>query len=216
VCVLTGVGRHAWISPYLALNLLTLAQDTRFNVQIEPVIDKCPVDYARNFCVAMARERKADWLFFIDNDQSFEINPLDVLAGAKDKSIIGLPSMQAGRDSMYPNFRTLEQPEKDGEFFTVSHIGTGAMFINRRVWEKIPGPWFKTNQAEDELRTPHAHGEDYAWCELAQQHGFKVWSHNRLILHWKTCEVTRLGQHLESLRQRSGSAEPVQWGKKRA
>jgi hypothetical protein len=160
-----------WVHPCLVPNLIQMSHDSRFTVEIEMVIDKCPVDYARNSCVVMARERKADWLFFIDNDQSFEINPLDVIAAAKDKSIVGFPTMQAGRDSMHPNFRTLEQPERDGEFFTVSRIGTGAMAVHSRVWEKIPGPWFKVNQREDELRTPHAHGEDFSFCERAQSHG---------------------------------------------
>lgn len=226
VCVLTGVERHNWINPYLALNLLTLAQDTRFTVEIEPVIDKHPVDFARNSCVVMARERKADWLFMVDNDQCFEVNPLDALSAGLGKDVIGLPTMQgfnpaelqAGREPIIPNFRTLEQPERDGEFFTVKQIGTGAMFINRRVWEKVRGPWFKTNQSEDEIRTPHAHGEDFYFCEWVQRHGLKVWAHGRVIPHWKNSEVSKVGMRLEILRQMAanGGHAPakVEWGKK--
>jgi hypothetical protein len=232
VCVLTGVERTNWIHPTLALNLLTMSQHPSFAVEIEMVCDKQPVDYARNFCVAKARERKADFLFMVDNDQCFEIDPLNILKAGLKKDVIGLPTMQgfspaeldAGREPIYPNFRSMKPHEADGEFFTVSLIGTGAMFINRRVWEKIPGPWFKWCYQEDsELReTDKVFSEDFYFCDLARRNGFKVWAHNRLIQHWKTCEVARIGGHVETLRQMAagqinGNSRPakLEWGKGR-
>jgi hypothetical protein len=200
VCVLTGSGTN-WVNPYLVQNLITMSQDTRFAVQVEMVKDKHPVDYARNCCVVMARERKVDFLFMADHDQSFEVSPLDVLHAGLGKDIVALPTMQTGPDSIFPNIRTLQHPEKDGEFFTVEKAGTGALFLSRRVWEKIPGPWFKTVQADDELRTPHTHGEDFYACELFLRHGFKVWAHSRVIPHWKTIEVAKLGMYLQTLHE---------------
>lgn len=231
VCVLTGAERTNWLHPYLALNLVAMTQDARFNVEIALVADRRPVDYARNYCVVMARQCKAEFLFMVDNDQSFEGNPLDILNTGMRKDIIGFPTMQgfssedmqAGRDPISPNFRTLPHPEKDGEFFTVNLIGTGAMIISRRVWEKIPGPWFKWAYKETgELHeTDGDLSEDFYFCTLARQHGFKVWAHSRVIPHWKTCEVSKLGMGIETLKQmaaRGGVAAParVEWGKRSA
>ena len=216
-----------WVHPCLVPNLIQMSHDSRFTVEIEMVIDKCPVDYARNSCVVMARERKADFLFMIDADQSMEVNALDVLNVGLSKDVIGLPTMQnvdlekvkTADAPIYPNFRTLARPERDGELFTVDRIGTGAMFINRRVWEKVRGPWFKFTQCEnDELRAITM-GEDFYFCELVQRHGFKIWSHTRVISHWKVSEVSRLGMFFETARQMApnGGHAPakVEWGKVR-
>jgi hypothetical protein len=99
VCVLGSSERHGWINPHLVSNLLTMSHDERYTVEIKPVIECSPVDFARNVCVTMARERKADTLLMFDNDQSSEINPLDVLTIANGKDIIGIPTMQSSTDS---------------------------------------------------------------------------------------------------------------------
>jgi hypothetical protein len=206
VCVLAGTERNGWLNPYLALNLLKMAQDSRFTVEIELMIDKHPVDYARNCCVVMARERKAEWCFQIDNDQSFECDPLDVLHAGLGKDVIGFPSMQANgemqghSEPICPNFRTLDNTERDGEFFTVGRIGTGAVAISQRVWKKIPGPWFAWTAKPGELYEPEE-GEDWFFCRRVQEHGFKVWAHSRIIPHWKIVETSRTGMHIQTLRQ---------------
>src|SRR4051794_38053707 len=94
VAVLCGVERGAWVNPFLTQNLIGMSHDPRFTVEVETVIDKQPVDYARNYCVVMARERKADYLLMVDNDQCFEVSPLDALNAGLGKDVIGLPSMQ--------------------------------------------------------------------------------------------------------------------------
>jgi hypothetical protein len=230
VCVLTGNERHNWPNPYLAQNLISMSQDTRFTVNIEMVIDKHPVDSARNYCVVMARSCKAEFLLMIDNDQCFELSPLDVLSKGLNKDVIGFPTMQgfsisemqANRDPIFPNFSTLAQPERDGEFFTVEKVGTGSMLISRRVWEKIPGPWFKWcyNETGELHETDGAITEDFYACGLFQRHGFKIWIHDRVIPHWKTCEVGNLGMALQTLKQMAAQtgrpmpAGKVQWGKR--
>lgn len=224
VCVLTGSTN--WVNPQLAQNLITMAQDTRFAVQVEMVMDKFPVDYARNCCVVLARERKADWLLMVDHDQSFwpEFSPLDAINNGVRKDVIGLPSMQVSLQGFetgelfVPNIRTLERPETDGEFFTVKQVGTGAMLLSHRVWEKIPGPWFKFGYKDGELHETNV-GEDFYFCNLALQNNLKVWAHNRVIPHWKTIEVAKLGMHLQTLRQmaaQGGGPMPakVEWGKR--
>ena len=151
ICVLSSLERSGWINPFLMQNLLTIARDMGFNVAIEPVIDKCPVDFARYFCVVMARERHADSLLMIDADQSFwpGYNALDIAGGGgkRGNCVRGyegfrVERLQRGENPIEPNFDSMEGIRNDGEFFTVSHIGTGAMFIRRHICELIPGPWF--------------------------------------------------------------------------
>ncbi len=213
VCVLTSVERGGWVNPYLAQNLITLSHDSRYAVEIEMMMDYYPVDYARNSCVVMARERKAEWLFMIDNDQSFwpGYNALDVLASAgADKAIFAMATMAPmslpGHEEVFfmPNIRKPE-PKEDGEFLAVGKITTGAMFIHHTVWEKIPGPWFKWCYQEGELhQTDSVGGEDFYFCELARRNGFQVWAHCRVIPHWKTCEVAKLGMFTQALKQMAG------------
>jgi len=206
VCVLGSSERHGWINPHLVSNLLTISHDERYTVEIKPVIECSPVDFARNVCVTMARERKADTLLMFDNDQSSEINPLDVLTIANGKDIIGIPTMQSSTDSFHtapmfiPNLRR-DNLRSDGEFMQVHRIGTGAMFLSHRVWEQIAGPWFKTVQADDELRSPTPQTEDFYFCDLAREHGFEIWSHNRMMFHFHTCEIAKLGMHMQALTQ---------------
>jgi len=33
-------------------------------------------------------------------------------------------------------------------------------------------------------------GEDFGFCRLVQQHGFKVWLYGGMCPHWKTADVT--------------------------
>jgi len=204
VTVLSSIERTGWVNPFLAQNLITMSHDMRYHVAVEMVVDKFPVDYARNVCISMARERKSEFLLMIDCDQSFESNPLDILSDGLEKDIISLPCMQGYSPSaehpFIPNFRVLDHPEVDGAFCTVKKAGTGSMFISHRVWEGMRGPWFRWTYLESsELHesVPNA-GEDFDFCERARSAGFKVWVHSRAISHWKTSEVTRLGMYTKA------------------
>jgi hypothetical protein len=227
ICVLSDGERGGWIHPWLAANLITMARDTRFIVEVEFIVGKRPVDFARNSAIALARERNADYCFQIDNDQSWWIgyNPLDVLAAAGEKDVIGFVTMQGfdieacdkGTDPFIPNVRVV-WPEDDGEFFTCTHIGAGAILVSRRVWESVPGPWFVWKRtAQGELHeTDGALTEGFYFCEYVRSKGFKVWAHTRLIPHFKTVEVTKLGSHIkgleQALSQATGTKRKSVWG----
>jgi len=114
VAILCGSERTNWLNPHLAQNLLAMSYDPRFTVHVHMAMDKWPVDFCRNYCVAQARDAKAEYLLMCDNDQHFNFNPLDVLANAGGKDVIGFASMQGmGKyetgDFFVPNLRTLEK-----------------------------------------------------------------------------------------------------------
>ena len=216
VCVLTREERHGWVNPNLMVNLIQMSHDPRYAVAIEPITDLAPVDYARNYCVTLARDNKAHWLLMIDNDQAFEVPPLNVLAESCGKFIIGMPTMQYGEDrfkngAMFlPNIRREVGQKDDGDFMQLSRIGTGAMYLHHSVWEQIPGPWFKFEHDGSELHA-QTKPEDFHFCDLARKHGFEVWGHKRMLYHFHTIETTRVGMRMHALAQgKSGSrSEPL-------
>src|SRR5437870_3805544 len=91
VCVLCGTERQNWLNPILAMNLLTMARDSRFDVAFQPVTDYRPWEFARNQTIHLARSMSADWLISFDNDNFTYTNPLDVITAAgADRDVIGL------------------------------------------------------------------------------------------------------------------------------
>lgn len=67
--------------------------------------------------------------------------------------------------------------------FEVSAIGDGLMLIKRKVFEKLPSPWFYEPPIPHEQRvnfkgsTGGTIGCDIIFCREAQKHGFKIWAH---------------------------------------
>src|ERR1700676_2134797 len=92
VTPLCGLERDGWLNPTLLMALLEMQRDPRFEVTIELALGMTPVDYARNQCVAVARNRKVDWLLMVDNDQTIPPNVLNIIAEATPQiDVVGLP-----------------------------------------------------------------------------------------------------------------------------
>lgn len=210
VCVPCVRERDGWVNPALCTNLLTIAADQRYIVEVEMVLEKRPYHYARNYCVSLARERAADWLLMVDNDQAFTLNPLTVLSDAgADKYVIGFPTFM-GQDIFETDgkmfqvnlgIKPIQEQKIDGQFYTVSGIGGAGLLINHRIWEEIPGPWFLWEINPTELAETAKQGsEDIYFCRLVQKHGFDIWAHTAMMSHLKTTEVTMIG--VAQMRQR--------------
>jgi hypothetical protein len=198
VCVLTGLERESWINPELAVNLITMVRDPRFEVVYYPVQDVRPRETARNVTVVTARQNNADWLISFDNDNFTHCNPLDVIAEAgPNQHIIGLTyAIVAGKTGIAaaPEYKLL--PDRiyadDGAFSEVEFVSGGCLMVRNTVWKKIPtGPWFRRLLAENELLAPQRCSEDAYFCALARQQGFKVWTHTQQLAgHYRTTDVT--------------------------
>src|ERR1700733_5523338 len=193
VCVLCGNERHTWSNPYLFTTLLTMVQDSRFDVTVEMIGDGFHwIDRARNVCVTKARQQRADWLIQFDNDIVPPSNLLDILAGAdqsgKEIVVLGYAVLF---DSGIPVVLPTDNGRRDGEFRVAGCIGGGVLMVKARVWETIPGPWFRWVSNDDETTTLKV-GEDYYFCELVQHHGFTVWTHRALAGHLRAMNITRV------------------------
>lgn len=193
VCTLTGTERQQWPNPDLSLYLTKAARDARFDVCFSMVRDKRPYDWARNTTIHLARQIKADWLVSLDNDIVPYVPPLDVIAKAGDRQVIGTvygigSTGQGAGYRMFPPDVQANRPE----FQEVPEVGGGCLIIHRSVWEQIPkGPWFRWVPDENELLAPGPGllTEDVYFCQLVHRHGIKVWAY-QLAGHLRTMDVT--------------------------
>ena len=70
------------------------------------------------------------------------------------------------------------------------------------------GPWFRWLVNEDEVLSRKL-GEDFYFCQLVQEHGLTVWTHERVAGHLKTVNASNWVLRLVRLenqlaRQRGG------------
>jgi len=142
----------------------------------------CYVDEARNRLVeAMLKEKIAEYILFNDPDTIYK--PLDVqyLVDA-DKDIISGIYVQKGKEH-YPVFGKLVGNKiayaknwQKNRIIEVDGIGFGLVLIKRRVFEKIPPPWFHREYKGEII------GEDLYFCRKAKDYGFKIYIHSGVEL----------------------------------
>jgi hypothetical protein len=72
----------------------------------------------------------------------------------------------------------------------VDSVGSAALFISRRVFEKMPFPWFRFLYRESgEILVT----EDHYFCWKAQEMGFEVWAYPKMFCsHYKTVDLLQL------------------------
>ena len=146
--------------------------------------------YNRNTAAKKALENNSTHLMFIDHDMIFPPDGLSKLI-AHDKDIIlanyntrGVHQETVGEngEKRIALASTLKMGKKDAyeqvdvdslpkdEIFEVAAGGTGFMLIKTEVFKKLPYPWFVASE-EGRVWTT----EDIFFCELAKEHGFKIW-----------------------------------------
>jgi len=196
VSVLCGYERHGWLSPELVQVLLGFQRE-RQEVAISLNADTTPVERARNFSAQQALEFRADWLLMLDNDVQPPANVLRVLDGAGPAHdviclpywgvIDGLPAVHiVGENGRF---------EPRSGFQEIKRGGTGAIFIRRRVLEKMPKPHFSMRLSKDGLQL--LKGEDFDFCDRARELGFRIWTHGAFpVEHSHQFQLGYLAEHL--------------------
>lgn len=132
---------------------------------------------ARNEALADA---EGEWLWFIDDDHTFApdlltkliardvdvIQPLVLARYAPFGPVIMGPETQDGSK----HWRLALLPSDKGGIKEVHVAGAAGMLIRRRVWERIPRPWFTAGDLNPEVL-----GEDVGFCRRVRAAGFKVY-----------------------------------------
>lgn len=178
------------VEPETLVSLWNLKDRTKgVNIQLM-CIEGCTVIHAlRNDIVKkFLNLHSFEYLFFIDADMSFPPDILDILL-QRHKDIVG--ALYVGRTKPYMPcvFEMKKEPlefpniiKLQGEFFKVGAISTGCLLIHRRVFERIPYPWFGWKKGIP--------GEDLFFCWKASQYGFDIWCDaSRKIYHVSKTQI---------------------------
>lgn len=152
-------------------------------------VDNCVIQAARNQAVKRMLESGCDGILFIDADQVFPENALELLIEAH-KDIIGYPIARKSAP-YYPNIGKYDEEKNDfivyenypkNNLFQVDYIGMGFTYIRREVFEKISKDngdevWFDFDWCINDKykRGEKMIGEDVYFCAKAKKAGFKVW-----------------------------------------
>lgn len=138
----------------------------------------------------VALEQGADWLLWLDSDQTF---PPDTLARllAADKALIGCnislrsrpaaPTAKVFRGGAWTPVWTDETKAKAGEIERVDLMGLGVCLVHADVMRQLERPWFVFQKP----------GEDAHFFAKANRAGIGVY-----VDHALSWEVGHVGQHV--------------------
>lgn len=111
-----------------------------------------------------ALDLKCTHLLFVDSDMSFEKDAVTRLLKRK-KEVIGV----SYNKRKLPVETTIQGPAKwpNTTITSADSVGTGFMLIDLKIIKDLKKPWFFWGQ--------NGESEDFWFCRLAREAGFKVW-----------------------------------------
>jgi hypothetical protein len=163
-----------------------------------------PTDSNRNHIVQEFLETDYDYLAMFDEDNFPLKNPFDLLEF--DKDVIGGVYMGMGENGLrfhvYKAKNMYDIEKGDGEagfiqfppqerhgLMRVDAIGSGCIFIKRKVLEKLHAPFAYNYDSNGRLKM----SDDIAFCHRCNMEGFEVWAHwDYLVEHYKTVPLLRI------------------------
>lgn len=138
-----------------------------------------PFDHARNTAVERTLENGFEWCFFLDDDVIPPADAIIKLVGRGEDIISGLYYRRA--EPIVPVMITENGDErvwvtnfKQGDVLDVDMVGSGCLLIHRRVFEKVPKPWFEWLLDRYDIPEKRRCSEDFAFCRKTKEHGFKI------------------------------------------
>jgi hypothetical protein len=151
---------------------------------------------ARNRCVELAREHRADHLLFLDSDMVFPRTAMQQLL-ARGRDIVGATYPRrvpphAILGASLPGGRV----EEDGALVEMRHLPTGCLMIRMSVFDALSRPSFRFRVEEGAGAIV---GEDYDFCDRARAAGFSIWCDIRLSF-----EIGHIGQSVHRLPRTEG------------
>lgn len=187
-------------SIHVDLMFFLLNLDKDYDVKVDYVVGG-QIAHNRNKLVSRFLKSKYEWLFFIDSDTlpPFDVlemtkNGKDICSGIyfqwKDNKLIPLVYKKNETD-FHEEYKVFNDVS-DEELVEVDGVGAGCLLIHRKVFDKVAKPWFLFEYNEDGLV---ALGEDFYFCQKAQEAGFKVWVDRRMTCsHYKTVNLKEINK----------------------
>ncbi|MEM3097458.1 MAG: hypothetical protein QXU32_01895 [Nitrososphaerales archaeon] len=188
-----GIVPIRWAISYRSLKLPPFSKEIH--------LSGMPFDHARNVAVEYVIKGGFTWLFFLDDDVIAPPDTVERLISHNKDIISGLyyrriepiePVMckeNAGRITKF----------NPGEVLEVDMVGAGCLLIHRRVFERIPKPWFEWLLDRDDIPENQRASEDFAFCRKARQHGFRIYVDTSIQCHHAGYGRSELGGHFRPL-----------------
>lgn len=158
-----------------------------------------PIANNRNTIAKKFLESDCDVLGMIDSDMGPFVNPFGLLDYNKD--VIGMVYPGAGKDGIRFHVYKLDEKNPDGFHLVqyppetrnglqmVDGIGTGCIFIRRRVLEVVKRPFEDIFDEDGILLT----NDDLAFCKKCREAGFEIWTHwDYVSSHWKRVDLMQM------------------------
>lgn len=170
-----------WVFPSIAQMIHMAARDPERNTGVLNLHNVVPTSAARNRAAQVllsvnSEGRPFEWLFQIDNDMDPPLDLFDLLDRPEvaDKDIIAARCQNVGwtGDTIEACWQPLTGLHEPRPWLELGRAGTGALFVRRRVFERLRSPWFQfvLNDAGD-----LAKGEDFYFCDKARSAGYRIW-----------------------------------------
>ena len=138
----------------------------------------------RNTLATEALKWGADWLLWIDSDQTFPPDTLTRLL-AHERSFVAANIRRRIPDRVVASCRGLDgnlvetSGAKGGGLEEVASVGFGLCLVGRAVFEMVASPWFDIELAPDGLTGTH---EDYYFCREARKAGVQIFVDHALSM----------------------------------
>jgi hypothetical protein len=212
---------HGLMQSRFLEGVMDLFRSRTFDMEISMFVDPYIVS-ARNTAAADFLESKCTHLMFIDADIIFLAAHIERLL-SHDEAIVGglYPKKCEGPMKWVCNALPERPPIDERGLLPLRHIGTGFMLIKRVVFEamlqvesdkllyyedEIDRPlwnFFRMPLTVDDKGKPRLVSEDWNFCNVARERGFKVYADTNVILkHIGTVVFPLKTQVKESQRDR--------------
>lgn len=119
-----------------------------------------------------ARQLGATHILYIDADMTFPLNALELLLEHDLDIVCATAPRRTDNDGLMPIGTPLHQDEvtSSKRLVEMAEVGMCMMLIKMSVFEKLPQPCFAYPVINGQML-----GEDFYFCHLARQSGFRIW-----------------------------------------
>jgi hypothetical protein len=163
-----------------------------------------PFDHARNTAVERTLEHGFQWLFFLDDDV---IPPPDIIPRLVNRGGDITSALYYRRAEPIVPVMIREQGDKRiwvtefpaNTMVDADMVGAGALLVHRRVFERVPKPWFEWLLDRHDIPEGQRCSEDFAFCRKAKQHGFTVKVDTSVACRHAGYAASEFGGHFKPL-----------------
>jgi len=158
------------------------------------MVEKRPIDQARNAIVQTALEQNAKYLFFLDDDVICpKYTPLalgSILETMKDDGVMLATGIYCTKNKAAApvifrhGFPGSYLDWTVNQEFEVDQCGAGCLMINMEVFKHLTPPYFKFTQKYEQLEGDillTGVSEDVYFCDSVKKAGFKIYAHGAVL-----------------------------------